>query len=190
MDQDTNKIIDEKYLNGIRSDRYRPCVIGAIVLGGKIVLFKSKKYPGYNFVQGGIENGETPLEALEREVMEELGYWFYKGCQFPPVKAEFLFDRRMTSKNVKSKITSASGETVKPVGKHYLVFFVDISRGQEPPHIREDDYNFSGSTVCFTENKWSNYEEAIKFVSKIDNEIKRDLARETLDLLHKKGYLI
>jgi hypothetical protein len=189
MDQDQKKVIDEKYLNDIRSERYRPCVIGAIICNGQIALFKSNKYPGYLFVQGGIETGESPLEALEREVMEELGYWFYTGCQFPPTRSEFLFDRKMASKNIKSKISNSSGESFKPKGKHYLVYFIDISRGQEPPYIKEDDYSFAGSTVCFTKNKWSNYTDAKKLVAGIDNEIKRELTREALDILFKKGYL-
>ena len=41
---------------------------------GKVLVMHSRKYDYYKFPGGGIEDGETPEEALIREVREESGY--------------------------------------------------------------------------------------------------------------------
>ena len=54
---------------------FRPNV--ALVLRnseGRILICERTDFPGsWQFPQGGIKSGESPLQALEREVMEELG---------------------------------------------------------------------------------------------------------------------
>lgn len=52
----------------------RPSVRAIIHQNGKVLLVYSPKYNYYKFPGGGIEKGETPEEALAREVREETGY--------------------------------------------------------------------------------------------------------------------
>ena len=53
---------------------YRPNV-GIIIFNrdGKILWCKRKQGDGWQFPQGGIDRGESPLEALYRETYEEVG---------------------------------------------------------------------------------------------------------------------
>lgn len=44
-----------------------------IIRDGKIAMLHSRKYDHYEFPGGGIENGETPIEAMIRETQEEAG---------------------------------------------------------------------------------------------------------------------
>ena len=44
-----------------------------IIRSGKIAMIHSRKYDHYEFPGGGIENGETPIEAMIRETQEEAG---------------------------------------------------------------------------------------------------------------------
>lgn len=44
-----------------------------IIRNGKIAMIHSLKYDYYKFPGGGIENGETPVEAMIRETLEEAG---------------------------------------------------------------------------------------------------------------------
>lgn len=57
------------------SDLYRPNV--AMILrnaSGKILICERADWPGcWQFPQGGVKRKESPDEALEREVLEELG---------------------------------------------------------------------------------------------------------------------
>lgn len=49
----------------------RPSIYGVIIQDGKILL--AKQWDGYDFPGGGIDRGETNVEALIREIKEETG---------------------------------------------------------------------------------------------------------------------
>ena len=57
--------------NGTRYER--PSARGIIVRDGKIAMVYSRRYDYYKLPGGGIEAGETPREAVVREVREETG---------------------------------------------------------------------------------------------------------------------
>ncbi len=62
--------------NNISQKPYRPCV-GLLVINGKGLVFAGKRLDSsssaWQMPQGGIENGETILEAGLREMKEEIG---------------------------------------------------------------------------------------------------------------------
>jgi putative (di)nucleoside polyphosphate hydrolase len=52
---------------------YRPCVIGVICRADKVLVAERTDYPGsWQLPQGGIEDGESPDQAIHREMREEL----------------------------------------------------------------------------------------------------------------------
>lgn len=52
---------------------YRPSARGIIIKDGKVAMVHSAMYDYYKFPGGGIEEGESPAEAMIREVKEESG---------------------------------------------------------------------------------------------------------------------
>ncbi len=52
---------------------YRPSARGIVIRDGKVAMIHSKKYDYYKFPGGGIEEGESPVQAMIREVKEESG---------------------------------------------------------------------------------------------------------------------
>ena len=52
---------------------YRPSVRGIIINNRKVAMVHSLKYDYYKFPGGGIESGESHIDALIREVLEETG---------------------------------------------------------------------------------------------------------------------
>ena len=68
----------------------RPSVRGILVQNGTVAMIHSLKYDYYKFPGGGIEAGESHLEALCREVREEAGL-----CIRPDSVREFGMVRRV-----------------------------------------------------------------------------------------------
>lgn len=75
---------------------------GILIKNNKILLTKSKKYGEYKIPGGGIEENETIIEALIREVHEETGYRVIKDKIKPfgyyrekrkDLKEEGIFDQ-------------------------------------------------------------------------------------------------
>ena len=66
--------MDRKYYHPEGPVYERPSARGIIVKDGKVLLNYLGKHDCYEFPGGGIEAGETPEQALVREIAEETGY--------------------------------------------------------------------------------------------------------------------
>lgn len=65
--------MDRKNYNPDGKIYERPSARGIVVKDGKVLLNHITKYDNYEFPGGGLEPGETPEQALVREVAEETG---------------------------------------------------------------------------------------------------------------------
>ena len=62
-------------MKGTHTQTFRAGV-GAIILGkqGNVLAFERRDFPGsWQFPQGGLEEGESTMEAVKREIHEETG---------------------------------------------------------------------------------------------------------------------
>lgn len=67
------KIYDIKDYDSLSPRLVRNSVKAIIIMEGKIAMMYFKKHKLYDFPGGGIEDGETNIEALIREIKEETG---------------------------------------------------------------------------------------------------------------------
>lgn len=176
-----------QYLNKLKKEGLRPTLVCALVASGKVGLFSSNNYPGWEFIQGGMEFNELPVDTLEREVAEELGYHFHKNCHFPPNKFEWLFEDSLKTK-VTGTVLTEDGALIKPNKKHYLVFVAELD-AEKFPEINSDDFAFSGTTVKLHKCKWVSYEEASNLIKSINSSKKREIAKKALDKIRAKGFI-
>ena len=65
--------LDKKNYNESWPKYERPSVRGVIISDGKVAMVHSLKYDYYKFPGGGIDQGESHLSGLIREVKEESG---------------------------------------------------------------------------------------------------------------------
>lgn len=67
--------VEELVAEAFRDGHYRPTVVGVVrdTTGNYLLVQSAKDRDVWYFPQGGIEEGEDPTQALERELMEEIG---------------------------------------------------------------------------------------------------------------------
>lgn len=104
-----------------------PVVIAIIKEGNKFLLTKRKEFQGrdkkyhglWQFPGGGINFGETPEQALNREMMEELGIEIKLLNESPKVMCEvrdywqgifLIYLARLKNKNCKIKLNKEASE--------------------------------------------------------------------------------
>jgi len=73
--------------------QFRPAVYGIIFNEDKAKILLSKQWDGYDYPGGGIEKGERILEALKREVYEEVGVKI-KGVELVTCEDDFYLSKK------------------------------------------------------------------------------------------------
>ena len=86
--------IDKKDYTSDAKVYSRPSARAVICVNEKVLVIHSLKYDYYKFPGGGIEEGETPEDALIREVKEETGYDVLKET-IEPLGKRYQFQEPM-----------------------------------------------------------------------------------------------
>lgn len=63
----------QQELEKLRQQGFRPEVVACFIFDRKVLFVYKKDHHLWQLPQGGIEPGETPAEAIKREMAEELG---------------------------------------------------------------------------------------------------------------------
>ncbi len=132
--------VDDYY----RSLPRRPAGAGVLFTGDgdKVLLVKPTYKAGWDIPGGVIDEGETPREAAEREVLEELGLarvpygllcvdWMRPGVG-EPGSTQFVFDGRALADRELSEIQLPADE----LSDWRLVTYADLDRFLPPPLAR------------------------------------------------------
>lgn len=114
---------------------YRPNVAAIVQRAdGKILICERLHIPGaWQFPQGGVDEGETALEALEREVFEEVGYATQHYCVVDE-KGPYLYD--YPPEVVKRKKRNF-------LGQKQTYFLLRLLDGAPEPDISQQPREFS-----------------------------------------------
>src|SRR3546814_16620442 len=76
--------------------------VRAVVLNeqGEVLLVRPHGYREgeWTLAGGGVEEGESPIEAMRREIGEELGVTLEEGFQMLPVSNRFIYTSEHTSR--------------------------------------------------------------------------------------------
>lgn len=132
-------VMDEKNYDDSMEEIRRVAVRGIIFVNQKLLLVQScfgeVKFPG-----GGQENGESDMETLIRETLEETGYHVIPNSVRPFGE---VIEKRLSTK--------------EPMIWHQInrYYFCDVEEGQEECHYTENEEKYGFHQV------WCTLEEAI-----------------------------
>ncbi len=165
-------------LNGTRKRGFRPGVVVCIVNGSKLLMFHKNEYNEWQIPQGGIENGESPQEAIYREMMEELGETLVKTFKDPVIylgsdELEFP-EQRYGVKELKSD----EGEEILMKGKKY--FFYVVNSDATEINIAETEFDNSF---------WVTSSEAVYLANASKAKNKKILVLKVIDQLKEKNFI-
>jgi len=150
--------------------KYRPNV-AAIVLSSKypekveILIAKRNDVNAWQFPQGGIDEGETPKEALYRELKEEIGTDEVEIIAEMPEWLSYDFP-----KTIAKKMYPYDGQTQK----YFLVRLKNGAKVDVNTKIPE-----------FTDYKFVPLKEVFNYVKSF----KRPVYKKVLEYFRKEGYL-
>lgn len=105
------------------NNTYYRAAVGAFIVnedGRLMVILKHNYIDKWNIVKGGIEKGETELEALKRELREELG----------PIKYKIIIKSKIASAVIIP--SSATDEYIGQARNHYWIFVSKYEKFQVP----------------------------------------------------------
>ena len=150
--------------------RIRPSVRGIIIRDGRIALVHSLLYDYFKFPGGGLEPGESPEEALIREVREEAGL-----TVIPETIRPYGRVRRLDSYDRKKFVQDSD----------YYICDAEL----EPVAQKLDEYE---NRECFTP-EWVTWREAV-FINRSrphgpKSPVMVERESRTLELLHTEGLL-
>ncbi len=117
----------------VNFEKFRPGIVAVIrEASGLVLLCERADFPGsWQFPQGGLEPGETPRDALFRELKEEIG----------ENRCRILLEAATTTK-YRWKAPGAHG-----VGQEHYWFLVEFEEGAKP--------NLPSSDGSFRSWKWA-----------------------------------
>lgn len=141
---------------------YRACVVAVFINSeNKLLVAQRKNYPGgWQFPQGGVDQGETFEQALKREMYEELGI-----KDFEILKDSQTLYRYDFPKELMAPIAS------KYKGQEQKWFLCRLKEGHEPDLSKASDEEFNDIT-------WLNADEVIKHIIKWKKEVYQLALRE------------
>lgn len=139
------KVFSKEEQNQHYNNRYSMPVDGAAILQdarGRLLMVKPNYKPGWSLPGGCIEQGETPLESLLREIKEELGIGL-TPAQFKLVAVRYVGEREgrkpYTQLIFKSKLTENQIKDIRPqkeeLSEYRFVATADLAKFADTPRI-------------------------------------------------------
>lgn len=167
--------ISKETINNIRKEGFRPGVVGVFINEKKVLLLNKRAWRLWLFSQGGIDNNESILEALKREIGEEIGKDFVSSWNSEP---EIILEDRI---GFKEKLQNSrrlyldDGKEVRMLGKHYYYCVVETNT-----------QTIDISKTEFDNYKWLTYDEALKLSETIYQVNKKEALLKVLEILKEK----
>ena len=147
-------------LKKLRESNIRPEVMMCYYYNQTCLIALDKRWKIWTFPQGGIDEGETAKQALERETKEELGKTFFKHIA-QPQKYELIGNGNILAiPNPDHK--DPDKRTI--IGKHFFIYAVAMN---SPCNVIDSE-----ELIGF---RWETYHELLKYITNVKSNQKKEI---------------
>jgi len=170
-------------LDAIRKAGLRPEVVGCFFNDNKLLFLFDDRYKVWGLPQGGIDNGEMPSAALNREMEEELGKDFVNKCDTCIVlgRCTLMGEDHIffpASTKVEKVLKTDDGTEVPMKGKEYLFYAVQTQ--SQSLDIKKTE---------FERHSWLTHEKALQLADDMPQKGKQKITREAISLLKENKFI-
>ena len=117
-----------------------------------LILKRIKHWKGLEFPKGGLEEKESTLEAVHRELKEETGLTALKIRKFD-VSGEYKFNKKLKDR------PSLDGQTYE------ALFAIKVKKGQvKIDEVEHEDFKWMNFDLAFKKLTWPNQKNCLKIV--------------------------
>lgn len=168
----------QEKIEHIREKGYRPDVVFCVLHNKRLLLVYKAEHKLWQIPQGGIDHGETPEQAILRELSEELGSTFASQLEkeYTYFGEDFITFHPSIVKE--KQLYLDEKQTILMKGKHYFLYAI-----QSPT----DELVIEETQ--FDEHSWNTYADAMEKAETIYQAKKRLLTINTIRGLQYKGLL-
>lgn len=166
-------------INKVRRVGFRPTVVACLIYKKKVLLVFKKEFHHWLMPQGGVENQEGLIEALVREVKEEVGEKISGQIRLtePYLLTEDEIDFKESEFSDRD-LRDDNGTKIEMLGKHYYFLVVPISKA-----------GFDARKSEFDRVIWANYQKAQKIIDTIYLQNKKNILQKSIDFLKQQGLI-
>lgn len=171
--------ISQEEIDTIRKSSFRPQIAVCLVHKKKVFMFFDDKYKLWQFPQGGIDNGETLIFAVKRELEEELGNEIGKHIVGEP---ELLFEDKISFPEKlwgSRELKLDDGMKMFMKGKHFFYIALEIDLSE-----------FDMKNSEFSEYRLMGAKEADKLIDQIYQFNKQRISRKAIEFLKEKDIIL
>ena len=177
MDEPGNHLNAEDFLAD-RLQGLRPGVVVCVINKDFRVLFGLNSEHGiWEMPQGGIKEGENLIDALKREIKQELGEEFLNSLFILPEPLVAIDQVLFPEKSLQGKKLAVNGKEIPMAGKKYYFCLVAQIKDMEPKKIEHADF------------KRVLYEEGKQLVGQIPQKGKKRILLNILEILKENGFI-
>lgn len=168
----------QEKIDNVRKKGYRPDVVFCVIHDKKLLLVYKAEHKLWQIPQGGIQVGETPEQAIVRELEEELGATFTTQLEkeYTYFGEDFITFHPSIVKE--KQLYLDEEQTILMKGKHYFLYAVQSPSGE-----------LDIKDTQFDEHSWNDYAEAMEKAETIYQSKKRLLTINTIRGLQYKNLL-
>lgn len=165
-------------INELRRRGFRPSVVSCFIHERKVLLFFKQEYSVWMFPQSGIENKQTPEEAIKKGIGEEIDETLIENSEG---NYELFYRKDLVfakSRQGLNELETDEGDKVHMKGKFYLFYAINVANPA-----------FDIEKTDFDDYFWLDHQKAKYLTYNKNLSNKKLIVAKAIDLLKEQDFI-